>query len=91
MILPISALYPLAKRYFKHPQFVLASAFNSGSLMRYLGVFICGLTVNPSVSWEVIVPLYLSGVCWTMIYDTIYGFQVFLIKLRILRMIKSWD
>jgi len=44
MILPISALYPLAKRYVKHPQAVLASAFNSG-------VFICALTVNQNPVW----------------------------------------
>jgi hypothetical protein len=31
MILPVSALYPLAKRYTKYPQAVLGSAFNSGS------------------------------------------------------------
>jgi len=31
MVLPVSALYPLAKRYVKHPQAVLASAFNSGN------------------------------------------------------------
>jgi 4-hydroxybenzoate polyprenyltransferase len=31
MILPVSALYPLAKRYVKHPQTILASAFNSGN------------------------------------------------------------
>jgi 4-hydroxybenzoate polyprenyltransferase len=69
MILPIAGLYPLAKRYIKYPQAILASAFNSG-------IFICALTVNPTLpSWEIIVPLYLSGICWTMIYDTIYGFQ----------------
>lgn len=26
--------------------------------------------------WEVIVPLYTAGICWTLIYDTIYAFQV---------------
>lgn len=76
MILPISALYPLAKRYVKHPQAVLASAFNSGNLLFKKGVFICALTVNQNPVWGVIVPLYLSGICWTMIYDTIYAFQV---------------
>lgn len=76
MILPISALYPLAKRYVKHPQAVLASAFNSGNLLFKKGVFICALTVNPNPVWGVIVPLYLSGICWTMIYDTVYAFQV---------------
>lgn len=77
MILPISALYPLAKRYVKHPQAILASAFNSGFVFLILGAIICALTVNPmNPSWEIVGSLYLSGMCWTMIYDTIYAFQV---------------
>jgi hypothetical protein len=52
MILPVSALYPLAKRYIRHPQAVLASAFNSGIFKIKLGIFICALTVNPlNPSW----------------------------------------
>lgn len=39
-ILPIAALYPLAKRYTKYPQFILGLAFNSG-------VIIGALTLNP--------------------------------------------
>ena len=35
-IVPLAALYPLAKRYFKYPQFVLAITFN-------FGVFVAGL------------------------------------------------
>ena len=69
LIVPVAGLYPLAKRYLKYPQSILALAFNSG-------IFIGALSVNPSnTPWTVLVPLYFSGICWTMIYDTIYGFQ----------------
>jgi 4-hydroxybenzoate polyprenyltransferase len=30
--------------------------------------------LNPE--WLSILPLYASGICWTLIYDTIYAFQV---------------
>jgi 4-hydroxybenzoate polyprenyltransferase len=77
MVLPVSALYPLAKRYVKHPQAVLASVFNSGYFLFNKGAIICALTVNStSPAWEIMAPLYLAGICWTMIYDTVYAFQV---------------
>ena len=81
MILPVAALYPLAKRYVKHPQIVLAACFNSGTyyylFICFIGVFICGLAVNSiNPAWNILTPLYLAGICWTMIYDTVYAFQV---------------
>ncbi len=69
-ILPIAALYPLAKRYTKYPQFVLGLAFNSGVLIGALTE--CPLLLDLSVA----IPIYFAGVCWTLIYDTIYAFQV---------------
>lgn len=39
-ILPVAALYPLAKRYTRYPQFILGLAFNSG-------VIIGALTLSP--------------------------------------------
>jgi len=47
MILPVSALYPLAKRYTKYPQAVLGSAFNSGKFIIKKGIIICALAMNP--------------------------------------------
>jgi 4-hydroxybenzoate polyprenyltransferase len=77
MILPVSALYPLSKRYTNYPQAVLGSAFNSGIYLFKLGVIICALAMNPlNPEWYAILPLYASGICWTLIYDTIYAFQV---------------
>ena len=32
--------------------------------------------VTGGCDWEVILPLYLAGISWTMIYDTIYAHQV---------------
>lgn len=69
-ILPIAALYPLAKRYTKYPQFVLGMAFNSG-------VIIGALTLNPdSLNWLPALMIYSSGICWTLVYDTVYAYQV---------------
>lgn len=91
MILPVSALYPLAKRYTKYPQAVLGSAFNSGKKKLIIGVIICALAMNPlNPEWYTILPLYASGICWTLIYDTIYAFQVsYYFIIRISAMIKS--
>jgi len=69
-ILPVATLYPLAKRYTKYPQFILGLAFNSG-------VFIGALTLNPhNLDWIPTLLIYSSGVCWTLVYDTVYAFQV---------------
>jgi len=34
-----------------------------------------GLMVLLQLNWEVVLPLYLAGISWTMIYDTIYAHQ----------------
>ena len=74
-ILPVAALYPLAKRYTRYPQFILGLCFNSG-------VIIGGLTLNPH-NLDVLntMLIYSSGVCWTLVYDTVYAFQVYLINI----------
>ena len=68
-IVGIAGVYPLAKRYTNYPQMILGIAFNSG-------VIIGSLTMNPNMALGVMIPLYLSGISWTMIYDTIYAYQV---------------
>lgn len=84
-ILPVAALYPLAKRYTRYPQLVLGLAFNSG-------VIIGGLTICPvGLAWGPTLLMYSSGIVWTLIYDTIYAYQVKKILFRISRMIKSLD
>jgi 4-hydroxybenzoate polyprenyltransferase len=64
----LGGLYPLAKRYTDYPQFVLGMGFNSG-------IIIGSLAINPQLVSSVI-PMYLSGIAWTMIYDTVYAYQV---------------
>lgn len=31
--------------------------------------------VHGACDWGVVLPLYASGVCWTLVYDTIYAHQ----------------
>lgn len=59
--------YPIAKRVYKYPQFILALTFNVSSLVGYAAVT-NALSLPAAL-------LYTSGICWTMIYDTIYGHQ----------------
>uniref|UniRef100_A0A914YUB7 4-hydroxybenzoate polyprenyltransferase, mitochondrial n=1 Tax=Panagrolaimus superbus TaxID=310955 RepID=A0A914YUB7_9BILA len=61
-------LYPLAKRYTNWPQIVLGGTFNYGAIMGYTAV------TNTFVP-EAIIPLYLSTIFWTLVYDTIYAHQ----------------
>lgn len=67
--MPLVVVYPLMKRFSNWPQLVLGLAFNWGALMGWPAVHsgIFGL--------EHSLPLYASGVCWTLVYDTIYGYQ----------------
>jgi 4-hydroxybenzoate polyprenyltransferase len=65
----MAAAYPLAKRYTNYPQFVLGMCFNSG-------IIIGALASNPSAFMPVMIPMYISGIAWTMIYDTVYAYQV---------------
>lgn len=60
--------YPLMKRVTFWPQFMLGLAFNWGALLGWSAV-------HGSVMWSACLPLYISGVCWTIVYDTIYAHQ----------------
>ncbi|RPE66284.1 4-hydroxybenzoate polyprenyltransferase [Pacificibacter maritimus] len=65
--LALVAIYPFAKRFTWWPQVFLGLAFNWGALLAYAAV--AGtLTAAP-------VFLYLSGIAWTLFYDTIYAHQ----------------
>lgn len=61
-------VYPLMKRVTNWPQFVLGMTFNWGALLGYSAV-------HGEVLWSACLPLYAAGVCWTIIYDTIYAHQ----------------
>ncbi|KAF5297095.1 hypothetical protein FQA39_LY02675 [Lamprigera yunnana] len=60
--------YPLMKRFTYWPQFMLGLTFNWGALLGYSAV-------QGFVNFPVCVPLYMAGVCWTLVYDTIYAHQ----------------
>lgn len=60
--------YPLMKRITYWPQLVLGMAFNWGALLGWCAT-------QGAVNWSACLPLYLSGICWTVVYDTIYAHQ----------------
>lgn len=59
--------YPLMKRITFWPQAFLGLTFNWGALLGYAAV-------HGYLDWQII-PLYAHGVCWTLVYDTIYAHQ----------------
>lgn len=65
---PFVVSYPRFKRFFKYPQLMLGMTFNWGVWMGYAAV-------TNTVNLPLLAPLYLGGICWTIIYDTIYAFQ----------------
>eukprot|EP00591_Stephanopyxis_turris_P010412 CAMPEP_0195526236 /NCGR_PEP_ID=MMETSP0794_2-20130614/27175_1 /TAXON_ID=515487 /ORGANISM="Stephanopyxis turris, Strain CCMP 815" /LENGTH=396 /DNA_ID=CAMNT_0040656869 /DNA_START=51 /DNA_END=1241 /DNA_ORIENTATION=- len=66
--MPLVIAYPLMKRYTNWPQLVLGMTFNWGAFMGWAAV-------HGDLDWRVILPLYGSGVTWTIVYDTIYAHQ----------------
>jgi 4-hydroxybenzoate polyprenyltransferase len=65
--LALVAIYPFAKRFTWWPQVFLGLAFNWGALLAYAAV--SGRLSGAAVA------LYLSGLAWTLFYDTIYAHQ----------------
>lgn len=61
------AVYPFAKRFTWWPQVFLGLAFNWGALLAWTAH--SGRLEAPAVL------LYLSGIAWTLFYDTIYAHQ----------------
>ncbi|KAF8820412.1 4-hydroxybenzoate polyprenyl transferase [Cardiosporidium cionae] len=62
--------YPLMKRITYWPQLVLGLTFNWGALLGWTAV-------TGTFSAPIATPLclYFAGICWTMVYDTIYAQQ----------------
>lgn len=73
-------LYPLAKRVTNWPQGVLGLTFNTGILMGYTAAVAARTAELNYLSLPWLDPsclaLYLAGISWTLIYDTIYAHQV---------------
>ncbi len=65
--LAIVCVYPFAKRFTWWPQVFLGLAFNWGALLAWTAH-------TGSLGWPA-VWLYLSGIAWTIFYDTIYAHQ----------------
>lgn len=66
--LSLVVTYPLMKRVTYWPQVVLGLAFNWGALLGWSAM-------TGTLDVTVAGPLYLGGVCWTLVYDTIYAHQ----------------
>ncbi|KAM3245566.1 hypothetical protein ACQJBY_056725 [Aegilops geniculata] len=60
--------YPLMKRFTFWPQAYLGLTFNWGALLGWAAI-------RGSLDPAVILPLYTAGICWTLVYDTIYAHQ----------------
>ncbi|GMH10909.1 hypothetical protein Nepgr_012750 [Nepenthes gracilis] len=60
--------YPLMKRLTFWPQAYLGLTFNWGALLGWSAV-------RGSLDTAIVFPLYISGVFWTLVYDTIYAHQ----------------
>ncbi|XP_007518544.1 4-hydroxybenzoate polyprenyltransferase, mitochondrial [Erinaceus europaeus] len=60
--------YPLMKRITYWPQLALGMTFNWGALLGWSAI-------KGSCDPSVCLPLYFSGIMWTLIYDTIYAHQ----------------
>ena len=65
-LLPV-AVYPFAKRFTWWPQVFLGLAFNWGALLAWTAH-------SGRLEWPAVF-LYLSGITWTLFYDTIYAHQ----------------
>ena len=65
--LALVAIYPFAKRFTWWPQIFLGLAFNWGALLAW--------TAHTGSLGLAPVLLYLSGIAWTIFYDTIYAHQ----------------
>lgn len=65
--LALTFLYPWMKRITYWPQLFLGLAFNIGALMGYA-------SITNALSLSCIL-LYIGGIAWTLLYDTIYAYQ----------------
>lgn len=65
--LALVATYPAMKRITWWPQLFLGFTFNWGALMGWTAI-------NGSLAWPPLL-LYAGGICWTLVYDTVYAHQ----------------
>ncbi|KAJ7960527.1 4-hydroxybenzoate polyprenyltransferase, mitochondrial [Quillaja saponaria] len=60
--------YPLMKRITYWPQAYLGLNLSWGALIGWAAM-------KGSCDWKIVLPLYIGGVFWTLVYETIYGHQ----------------
>ena len=65
---PLVIAYPLMKRLTNWPQLFLGATINWGALMGYPAI-------TGTFDMSTLLPLYLAGISWTLIYDTLYAYQ----------------
>ena len=61
----LAVLYPFCKRFLAIPQLVLGLAFN-------FGIFMAFSAIQNKIPLEALI-FYLSTICWTIAYDTVYA------------------
>ncbi|GAB4225619.1 MAG: 4-hydroxybenzoate octaprenyltransferase [Francisella sp.] len=61
----LAVLYPFCKRFFALPQLILGLAFN-------FGIFMAFSAIQNNIPLQALI-FYLSTICWTIAYDTIYA------------------
>eukprot|EP01102_Stenamoeba_stenopodia_P022665 TRINITY_DN9527_c0_g8_i2.p1 TRINITY_DN9527_c0_g8~~TRINITY_DN9527_c0_g8_i2.p1 ORF type:complete len:191 (-),score=23.28 TRINITY_DN9527_c0_g8_i2:63-635(-) len=64
----VTVTYPLMKRFTQWPQAYLGLAMNYGIILGWTAL-------KGDIFFPVVLPLYAAGVCWTLVYDTIYAHQ----------------
>lgn len=87
-IMPLVGAYPTTKQFFPYPQLILGMAMNWGVFMGWtvlLGnvdptMLVTNTTttmtmVDNKCFYSIVLPLYGLGVCWTIVYDTLYTHQ----------------
>ena len=75
---PLVMLYPAMKRFTHLPQVALGAAMNWGVLMGAAATATAAATAGDlaaAAPWGSALLLYAGGVCWTVVYDTIYAHQ----------------
>lgn len=68
--LGLVTIYPLMKRITYWPQLMLGMTFNYGALLGWCAT-------QGTINLSACLPLYIAGISWTIVYDTIYAHQVF--------------
>ncbi|KAL3675748.1 hypothetical protein R1sor_025696 [Riccia sorocarpa] len=66
--IPLITAYPLMKRWTYWPQAFLGVMWSYGALFGWAAV-------HGGLDLSVVLPLYASGMSWTLVYDTIYAHQ----------------